>query len=149
MATRPPVSEGEISQLLHTERQIAPPAALASQARMRDFAAEHKRSVDRTDDFWADVAPGTRMVPALGPRVRMDLSDLSLVHGGQCNITYNCLDRNVRSGRKNKVAYVWTGEDGTERQITYGQLLDLVCRVANGSSLWELKKVTVWCSMFL
>ena len=46
--------------------------------------------------------------------------------GGKFNITHNCLDRQVKSGRKNKVAYIWVGEDGTERQVTYGQLLDQV-----------------------
>ena len=56
MATRPPATETEISQLLRTERQIPPPEGLATQARMRDFAAEYKRSIDRADDFWADVA---------------------------------------------------------------------------------------------
>jgi acetyl-CoA synthetase len=31
--------------------------------------------------------------------------------GAKCNIAQNCLDRQVKSGRKNKVAYIWTTED--------------------------------------
>jgi acetyl-CoA synthetase len=30
------------------------------------------------------------------------------------------------------VAYIFTNEDGTEQQITYGQLLDLVGKIGNG-----------------
>ena len=60
--------------------------------------------------------------------------------GGKCNITYNCLDRQVKSGRKNKVAYIWVGEDGAEQQITYGQLLDFVSRTANGLKQLGVKK---------
>jgi acetyl-CoA synthetase len=59
---------------------------------------------------------------------------------GKCDITHNCLDRHVRSGRKNKIAYIWAGEDGTERQISYGQLLDYVCRIASGLKSLGVKK---------
>ena len=46
----------------------------------------------------------------------------------------------MKSGRKNKVAYIWVGEDGTERQITYSQLLDYVCRTANALKQLGVKK---------
>ena len=57
---------------------------------------------------------------------------------GKTNITYNCLDRNVQNGRRNKVGLIWKGEDDTERIFTYRQLLREVMRVANG-----LKKLGV------
>ena len=60
--------------------------------------------------------------------------------GGRCNITYNCLDRQVKAGRRNKVAYIFTNEDGSERQITYGQLLDLVGKIGNGLKSLGVKK---------
>ena len=44
----------------------------------------------------------------------------------------NCLDRHVASGGGEKVAYHWEGEPGDTRTITYRQLLDEVCRLANG-----------------
>ena len=51
--------------------------------------------------------------------------------GAQCNITVNALDRHANSWRKNKVALVWIGEDGSEVTVSYGQLLRRVNRVAN------------------
>ena len=52
--------------------------------------------------------------------------------GGQLNASYNCLDRHVEAGGGDKVAFHWEGEPGDTRTITYSELLDDVCRLANG-----------------
>ena len=36
------------------------------------------------------------------------------------------------SDRRNRAAFIWLGEDGSERIVTYGQLHGQVCRFANG-----------------
>ena len=51
--------------------------------------------------------------------------------GGKLNVSYNCLDRHVEAGRGDKVAFNWLGEDGTERKVTYADLLGDVERFAN------------------
>ena len=43
-----------------------------------------------------------------------------------------CLDRHLASGKRNKAALVWLGEDGSERVYTYGRLAQMVNRLANG-----------------
>ncbi|MEZ5334408.1 MAG: AMP-binding protein [Methanolobus sp.] len=48
------------------------------------------------------------------------------------NITYNCLDRHVLNGKRNKVALIWVGDDGREEILTYRQLYREVMRFANG-----------------
>ena len=140
MATRPPAAETEISQLLHTERQVAPPASLVAHARMPDFPAEYQRSVEHNENFWASVAGELEWTRRWDTIFEWTYPTFRWFCGAQCNITHNCLDRHVRGGRKNKVAYIWTGEDGSERQVTYGQLLDLVCRTANGLKSLGVKK---------
>ncbi len=53
--------------------------------------------------------------------------------GATANITYNCLDRHLQGGRRNKVALIWKGEgEENERVFTYRQLHSAVCRFANG-----------------
>ena len=52
--------------------------------------------------------------------------------GGTLNASVNCLDRHVEAGGGDKVAYHWEGEPGDTRTITYRELLDEVCRLANG-----------------
>ena len=51
--------------------------------------------------------------------------------GGALNVSYNCLDRHVIAGRGDRVAFHWRGENGQERDITYGQLLAEVERFAS------------------
>ena len=51
--------------------------------------------------------------------------------GGTINASYNCLDRHVQNGLGDRVAIHWRGEEGEEREITYGWLLDQVQRFAN------------------
>ncbi|HEY5860878.1 MAG TPA: acetate--CoA ligase, partial [Actinomycetota bacterium] len=52
--------------------------------------------------------------------------------GGTLNASYNCLDRHVEAGGGDKVAYHWEGEPGDTRTITYADLYEDVCRLANG-----------------
>ncbi|HUU75916.1 MAG TPA: acetate--CoA ligase [Methanoregulaceae archaeon] len=59
---------------------------------------------------------------------------------GKTNITYNCLDRHVQNGRRNKVALIWKGEDGKEHICTYSQLSREVNRLANGLKSIGVKK---------
>ncbi|HEX3980813.1 MAG TPA: acetate--CoA ligase, partial [Acidimicrobiales bacterium] len=52
--------------------------------------------------------------------------------GGKLNASVNCLDRHVAAGRGDKVAFHWVGEpEGDTRDITYGELLAMVCQAAN------------------
>ena len=51
---------------------------------------------------------------------------------GKLNVSYNCLDRHVKAGQGDRVAYHWHGEEGEQRDVTYADLLRDVQRLANG-----------------
>jgi len=51
--------------------------------------------------------------------------------GGKLNASVNCLDRHLDTPRKNKVALFWEGENGEKSTLTYYQLYENVCRLAN------------------
>ncbi len=118
----PPVSptESGIEQLLRAETELHPPKFLVEQARLRDYAAEYKRSVESPEAFWDAVAKELEWFQPWKKVFDWKYPTFEWFQGGKCNITYNALDRQVKAGRKNKVAYIWITEDGTERQITYG-----------------------------
>ncbi|HEV2101360.1 MAG TPA: acetate--CoA ligase [Candidatus Acidoferrum sp.] len=133
-------SEEAISQLLHADNELHPPESVKRQTRLKDFNAECKRAAEDPDAFWGDIAkelhwhaPWTKVFDWKYPTFEWFV-------GGRCNITYNCLDHQVKSGRRNKVAYIFTNEDGSEQQITYGQLLDLVGKIGNGLKSLGIKK---------
>jgi acetyl-CoA synthetase len=51
--------------------------------------------------------------------------------GGKLNASYNCVDRHLKTWRRNKAAIVWEGEPGDTRVLTYQDLHREVCRFAN------------------
>ena len=51
--------------------------------------------------------------------------------GGKLNVSVNCLDRHVRTWRRNKAAFIWEGEPGDRRTLTYFDLYRQVCQFAN------------------
>ncbi len=60
--------------------------------------------------------------------------------GGQVNIAYNCLDRHVKTWRRNKLALIWEGENGDLRTFSYHALNREVCKFANVLKSMGVKK---------
>ena len=60
--------------------------------------------------------------------------------GGKLNASVNCLDRHVAAGRGDRIAYLFEGEPGDRRAVTYGELLREVCKLANGLRKLGVKK---------
>jgi acetyl-CoA synthetase len=60
--------------------------------------------------------------------------------GGKMNIVHNCLDRHVQGWRRNKLAIIWEGDDGSVRTISYWQLYQEVNRLANALRSLGIKK---------
>jgi len=60
--------------------------------------------------------------------------------GAQLNVAYNCVDRHLET-RADQVAIIWEGDDPkVDKQITYRQLYDQVCRCANVLKARGVKK---------
>ncbi len=132
--------QGGIEQLLQTKGETRAPAKVAAAARLQNYEAEYARSTQDAEGFWSDVAKELEWFSPWKRVFHWTYPTFEWFAGAQCNITHNCLDRQVKSGRKNKVAYIWTTEDGSERQFTYGQLLDFVSRTANALKSLGVKK---------
>ena len=50
--------------------------------------------------------------------------------GGKLNAAYNCVDRHIENGLRNKAAIIWEGEPGDTRTMTYWDLAREVKRFA-------------------
>ena len=59
---------------------------------------------------------------------------------GKLNASYNCLDRNIKDGNKNKAAIIWEGDNGAYRTYTYQQLYYEVNKFANVLKKLGVKK---------
>jgi len=60
--------------------------------------------------------------------------------GGQINLTHNCVDRHAKSFRRNKIACIWEGEDGTVKKLSYWDLFVETNRLANGLKQLGIRK---------
>jgi acetyl-CoA synthetase len=69
---------------------------------------------------------------------------------GTLNAAYNCVDRHLKD-RANQTAIIWEGDDPNEsKHITYAELHDNVCRLANVMKSHGIKKgdrVTIYMPM--
>ena len=118
------------------------------------YRSMYERSVADPEAFWAEH--GER-IDWIRPYARVkDVSyaadDLRIrwFHDGTLNVSVNCIDRHLAS-RGDRPAIVWEGDDpGDDRTITYRELRDEVCRLANGLKSIGVKKgdrVTIYLSM--
>ena len=61
--------------------------------------------------------------------------------GGTTNVCHNALDRHVLAGRGDADCLLWEGNDvGRDRRMTYAQVLEEVCRLANWLRSQGVKK---------
>ena len=66
--------------------------------------------------------------------------DAKWFSGGKLNIAANCLDRHVRTARRNKAAFIWEGEPGDRRTLTYWDLYRQVGAFANALKSLGVKR---------
>ncbi len=59
---------------------------------------------------------------------------------GTLNVSYNCLDKQVEAGLGNKVALIFEADGGQVNRVTYSELLDKTCRMANALRASGIKK---------
>lgn len=126
------VQQDRLERFSQDAEIIRPPGSLVSNANLQDYDAEYQRSVDDPDGFWEGVASELEWLEPWDKVFQWDYPNFRWFVGAKCNITINALDRHVASGRRNKAAFIWLGEDGSERIFTYGVLSRLVNKFANG-----------------
>ena len=136
----PTQTAGQEPGVYEHETGYAPPSIVTREALVRDIAAEYKRSIEQNEEFWAEQAEKYVWSKKWNKVCDWDGVNHKWFLGARTNITLNALDRHAKSDRFNRVAYIWLGEDGSERVITYGQLYRVVCRFANGLKSIDVRK---------
>ena len=131
----------EISNLLAMNEEYAAPVIVTKNVIEKDWLGECARARKDPEVFWGEYAERFTWLRKWDRVLEWDGIHHRWFTGGKTNITINALDRHAASERCNRAAYIWLGEDGSERIVTYGQLHRMVCRFANGlKSLGVVKK---------
>ena len=106
-----------------------------------------KKSVEKPEEFWAEIA-GQQVewfkkwdkVMDYNFDIKKGPIFVKFFEGGKLNVSYNCLDKNLKT-RANKVAIQWEGnEPGEEKAYTYKMLHEEVCKFANVLKAKGIKK---------
>jgi acetyl-CoA synthetase len=126
-----PQVQPNIASLLSEERLFEPPPSFVEGAVVRDASIYGRAEAD-FEAFWAEQAERLAWYRRWDSVMAWNPPWVTWFAGGQLNASYNCLDRHVEAGGGDKVAYHWEGEPGEQRTLTYRELLDEVCRLANG-----------------
>ncbi len=102
------------------------------------YDAMWKKSVEQPDVFWAEVAEQQvewfkkwDKVMDYNFDIKKGPIYVKFFEGGKLNVSYNCLDKHLKT-RGDKVAIQWEGnEPGEEKAFTYKMLHEEVCKFAN------------------
>jgi acetyl-CoA synthetase len=106
----------------------------AADAAPLNYSALYRESVEHPEAFWAEQTKRLEWMKA--PTKIKDTAFTGDIHikwfeDGVLNASANCIDRHL-SEHSEKVAILWEGDEpGMQKQITYMELHEKVCRFAN------------------
>jgi len=140
------IKKDVISTVMEEERMFFPPRKLQENAYIRNYEQYrrmYEQSIRDPEGFWAKQAS---LLEWLKPFKKVfegsfEEGEHKWYVGGKLNVSVNCIDRHIKTWRKNKAAIIWQGEKRDEtRVLTYNDLLNQVCRFANALKKWGVKK---------
>ena len=113
----------------------------------------YQQSVADTDRFWAEHGKRIEWIkPFTKVRNAAFEGDVHIAwfEDGTLNASYNCIDRHLPQ-RAEQTAILWEGDDpGENRRVTYRELHEAVCRLANALKARGVQKgdrVTIYLPM--
>ncbi|HVA34548.1 MAG TPA: acetate--CoA ligase [Candidatus Baltobacteraceae bacterium] len=132
------MTSNAIEALFEESRRFPPSAEFAAQANAKDGIYEEAERDYLA--FWASWARQLEWMKPFTTTLEWNEPFAKWFGDGELNVSVNCLDRHVNAGLGDKVAFWFEGEPGDRRTITYRELLDDVCRFANGLRKLGIKK---------
>ncbi|MCX7857237.1 MAG: acetate--CoA ligase [Deltaproteobacteria bacterium] len=127
----------KITSMLDERRVFYAPEELRANARVKsreEYEKLYKRSLEDPEGFWSEIANQLFWFKKWDKVNEEDFpkAKIKWFIGGKTNISYNCLDRQVKSGKGDKIAMIYQGEPEDDvKKFTYSELLREVCRFAN------------------
>lgn len=108
-----------------------------------EYTAAYQKSIEKPEAFWDEIANQFVWEQKWTKTLEwnFDEPNVKWFINGKFNITENAIDRHL-SSNANKTAFIWEPNaiDGNHRTITYQNLHDEVCKVANTLKSLGVKK---------
>lgn len=113
----------------------------------------YHQSIENPEAFWGEQAKTLHWIAPWKTVKNTSFTDdvaIRWFEGGKLNVSENCIDRHLPT-RGNQIALIWEGDDPKDsRYITYRELYEEVCRLANALKARGVKKgdrVTIYMPM--
>lgn len=107
------------------------------------YQEAYRKSIENPEEFWNEIAQTFSWQQPWKKTLEWNFNDPAIKWfiNGKLNITENCIDRHLPQ-RANKTAFIWEANNPSQanRIITYQNLHDEVCRVANTLKSFGVKK---------
>lgn len=118
------------------------------------YEAKYKNSIDNNEKFWAEEGRRIHWFKPYTKTKEVTYStkkvSIKWFYDGTTNVSYNCIDRHLPK-RAKQTAIIFEGDDPKEsKNITYQELSDQVCKLANGLKEIGVKRgdrVTIYMPM--
>ena len=140
------MEQGETITSMMDEKRVFPPSEeVVKQAHIKsmdEYKKLFKRSIDDPEGFWGEMAEQLDWYKKWDKVLVEDFKEAKheWFVGGKLNVSYNCIDRHLKTWRKNKAALIWEGDTGDSKTLTYQQLYYEVCKFANVLKKLGVKK---------
>ena len=138
-----------IQALLKEGRKFPPSKDFVKKAQVKSASIFKEAGRDPVK-FWEKQAKQLRWTKPWKKALDWKLPYAKWFVGGKLNVSDNCLDRHVEGPRRNKAAFIWEGEPGDSRVMTYWDLYRDVNRLASALRKHGIKKgdtVTIYMGM--
>ncbi|MFC2063456.1 AMP-binding protein, partial [Chloroflexota bacterium] len=146
-----------IASVMKEKRVFNPPVELSKKAYIKsldEYREIYQRSIEDPEGFWGELAEQLDWFQKWDKVLAADFTEAKheWFVGGKLNVSYNCLDRHLKTWRKNKAALIWEGDGGESQTLTYQELYYRVCKFANVLKKHGVKKgdrVSIYLPMIL
>ena len=129
------MADSTIESVLQEQRVFEPPTDFSASARIPSMDAYQKLYDEAAADpaaFWAKYAESELdWFEKWDTVLDWQPPFAKWFTGGKINLSHNCLDRHLKTDKKDKPALIWEGEPGDSRTLTYAELHAEVCQMAN------------------
>lgn len=129
-----------IDTLMQQDQRLQPTESLKRNALIQDYEALYLYSITQPESFWGGIASDLVWDQKWDKVMEFNAPHHKWFLNGKLNITKNILDRHVAGPNRNRVAIIWSSEQGEEVLVTYDRLLRRVCQVANALKAMGVKK---------
>jgi len=143
------MTDEDVSVLLDEKRIFKPKKELINQTNVKEWMDKYNikdleelyKKAEDWEWFWKEISkelvewyePYKKIAEWKAPYVKWFL-------GAKYNIVHDAIDKHVKTWRKNKVAFIFEGEPGDVKKITYNDLYIEVNKFANALKKLGIKK---------